>query len=108
MSSQKKKKENKNPHNASHLPFTGTKLNLVSEAHEASLFANARKNRLIVRNLPFKIDEQGLKNAFAVYGQVQEVSIPKRSDNPKKMLGFGFVQLTNAEDAKTALEVRLR
>merc|ERR1712142_1146048 len=84
--------------------FRGIKLNLFSEAHEASLFANARKNRLIVRNLPFKIDEQGLKNAFAAHGQVQEVSIPKRPDNPKRMLGFGFVQLTNAEEAQAALE----
>ena len=77
----------------------------MSEAHEASLFANARKNRLIVRNLPFKINEEGLKKAFGAYGEVQEVTIPKRADDPKKMLGFGFVQFASAEHATAALEV---
>jgi len=84
--------------------FRGTKLNLMSEAHEASLFAKARKNRLIIRNLPFKIDEEGLKKAFSAFGPVQEVSIPKRADNPKKMLGFGFVQFADGDHAAAALE----
>ena len=84
---------------------SGTKLNLMSEAHEASLFAKARKNRLIIRNLPFKIDEEGLKKAFSAFGPVQEVSIPKRADNPTKMLGFGFVQFADGDHAAAALEV---
>ena len=77
----------------------------MSEAQEASLFASARKNRLIVRNLPFKIDEAGLSAAFDKFGRLQEVSIPKRKDDPKKMLGFGFVQFVRGEDARAALEV---
>merc|ERR1719228_2347274 len=84
--------------------FRGVRLQLMSEAQAASLFANARKNRLIVRNLPFKIDEEGLKKAFGAFGDVQEVSIPKRKDDPKKMLGFGFVQFGNAEHAAAALK----
>merc|ERR1719233_1563675 len=84
--------------------FKGVKLQFVSEAEEASLFANARKNRLIVRNLPFKIDDAGLKAAFAAFGQVQEVSIPRRKDDPKKMLGFGFVQFQSGDQAAAALK----
>jgi len=84
--------------------FRGVKLQLTSEAQAASLFANARKNRLIVRNLPFKIDEEGLKKAFIDFGSVQEVSIPKRKDDPKKMLGFGFVQFASGDHAAAALK----
>merc|ERR1739838_672304 len=81
----------------------------MGEAQEASEFASARKNRLIVRNLPFKIDEAGLAAAFSKFGPLQEVSIPKRKDgfgfvDPKRMLGFGFVQFAGGEDAKAALE----
>ena len=71
------------------------------------MFANARKNRLIVRNLPFKIEEDGLKKAFGAFGSVQEVSIPRRKDDPKKMLGFGFVQFGSGDHAAAALKVSL-
>ncbi|KAK8784114.1 hypothetical protein V5799_009522 [Amblyomma americanum] len=60
-----------------------------------------RKPRLIVRNLSFKANEQTLRDCFAKYGNVVEVSIPKKGDG--KMRGFAFVQFDETKSAIKAI-----
>ncbi|XP_065290416.1 RNA-binding protein 28 isoform X1 [Dermacentor albipictus] len=60
-----------------------------------------RKPRLIVRNLSFKATEKTLRDCFSRYGNVVEVSIPKKSDG--KCRGFAFVQFDETKSAIKAI-----
>ncbi|KAH7968248.1 RNA-binding protein 28 [Rhipicephalus sanguineus] len=60
-----------------------------------------RKPRLIVRNLSFKATEKTLRDCFSKYGNVVEVTIPKKSDG--KMRGFAFVQFDETKSAIKAI-----
>ncbi|GAB6031242.1 RNA-binding protein 28 [Chamberlinius hualienensis] len=62
-----------------------------------------QETRLIVRNLPFKAEKDDILNMFSKFGNVVEVSIPKKSDGRK--LGFGFVQFENLHEAIEAINV---
>ncbi|XP_054845351.1 RNA-binding protein 28 isoform X2 [Eublepharis macularius] len=62
----------------------------------------SRKARLIIRNLSFKCSEEDLKAAFAPFGTIVEVSLPRKPDG--KMRGFAFVQFRNILEAGKALK----
>ncbi|XP_070610723.1 LOW QUALITY PROTEIN: RNA-binding protein 28 [Erythrolamprus reginae] len=64
--------------------------------------APPKKARLIVRNLSFKCSEEDLKSAFAPFGTVLEVSLPRKPDG--KLRGFAFVQFRNVLEAGKALK----
>lgn len=51
--------------------------------------AKLKKGRIIIRNIPFGIDEQQLSSEFAKYGEIHEVIIPKTDDGKQK--GFAFI-----------------
>ena len=59
--------------------------------------------KLFVGNLPFAINQDQLKEIFAVYGQIVSVNIvtDKFSGRSK---GFGFVEFENDGDAAKAIE----
>lgn len=59
--------------------------------------------KLYVGNLAFTTTEEEVKGLFEKVGAVQSVSIikDKYSDHSK---GFGFVEMTNDDDAKKAIE----
>ena len=61
-------------------------------------------NKLYVGNLPYSIDENGLKDAFAQAGTVEEAVIitDKFSGRSK---GFGFVTMSTEEEAAAAIEM---
>ena len=61
----------------------------------------AKKSRVIVRNLRFNINETKLRNAFSSYGQVTDVNIPKNEKGKK--LGFAFVQFVSRWEANKAI-----
>ncbi|EJD01037.1 uncharacterized protein FOMMEDRAFT_141777 [Fomitiporia mediterranea MF3/22] len=68
------------------------------------------KTTLFVANLPFSLDEEGLKNIFKDFN-VQSVSIPpkgfyknQRSNQRFRNKGFGFVVFADEENQKKALE----
>jgi len=52
---------------------------------------------LFVRNLPFSLDEDGLKSAFA---GAKEARLPRYGDG--KMKGFGYLEFASPEDATSA------
>ena len=51
--------------------------------------AKLKKGRIIVRNVPFGIDEQQLASEFGKFGDIHEVIIPRNEDGKQK--GFAFV-----------------
>lgn len=57
---------------------------------------------IYVGNLDFKITEDELRQAFAAYGQVDNVTILKDRDTGQPR-GFGFVEMANDEEAEKAI-----
>lgn len=59
--------------------------------------------RLYVGNLPYSTTEEGLKGLFAQHGTVENVAIVMDKFSGRSR-GFGFVEMTNDDEAKTAIE----
>ena len=57
---------------------------------------------IYVGNLDFKLTEDELRQAFAAYGQVDNVTILKDRDTGSPR-GFGFVEMSNDEEADKAI-----
>ena len=57
---------------------------------------------IFVGNLDFNTSEDELRNLFTTYGQVDRVSIMTDRDTGRSR-GFGFVEMTNAEDGDKAI-----
>jgi cold-inducible RNA-binding protein len=57
---------------------------------------------IFVGNLDFNTSEDELRNLFSAYGQVDRVSIMTDRDTGRSR-GFGFVEMTNAEDGEKAI-----
>lgn len=57
---------------------------------------------LFVGNLPFSSTEDALRTLFAQFGEVQQVKIMTDRDTGKPR-GFGFVEMTQDEDAAKAV-----
>ncbi|KAI9006137.1 hypothetical protein BC832DRAFT_531303 [Gaertneriomyces semiglobifer] len=62
----------------------------------------ARKARLIIRNMAWHCTQDDLRKAFGAYGSVVEAVIPLKDDG--KPRGFGFVQLSTLPEAQAAIE----
>src|SRR5262249_15984423 len=61
-----------------------------------------RMKNIYVGNLDFNITEDELRQAFAAYGQVDNVTILKDRDTGQPR-GFGFVEMANDEEAEKAI-----
>ncbi|KAJ3104804.1 RNA recognition motif-containing protein [Phlyctochytrium planicorne] len=84
--------------------FKGEKIKAILQKAEITVAdpeREARKIRLIIRNLSFNCDESHLRKAFEAHGTVKEVVIPLKPDGKKR--GFGFVQMSKLEEAETAM-----
>jgi len=57
--------------------------------------------KLYIGNLPFSVDEEGLKKLFAAYNPEEVTLIINKFSNRSK--GFGFVTIADEETAKKAL-----
>ncbi len=62
----------------------------------------ATMKNIYVGNLDFKVNEDELRQAFAAYGQVDKVTIVTDRDTGQPR-GFGFVEMTNDEEAEKAI-----
>jgi len=58
---------------------------------------------IYVGNLSFDTTEDEIKNEFEAFGEVTSVSIVKDKFSGRSR-GFGFVEMPNASEAKTAIE----
>jgi RNA recognition motif-containing protein len=61
-----------------------------------------RMKNIYVGNLDFKVTEDELRQAFAAYGQVENVTLLKDRDTGQPR-GFGFVEMANDEEADKAI-----
>lgn len=57
---------------------------------------------IFVGNLDFNTSEEELRHLFETYGQVDRVSIMTDRDTGRSR-GFGFVEMTNADDGEKAI-----
>ena len=57
---------------------------------------------IFVGNLDFNTSEDELRTMFETYGQVDRVSIMTDRDTGRSR-GFGFVEMTNAEEGEKAI-----
>lgn len=58
---------------------------------------------LLVRNLPLDLQETDLTDIFGEFGSIRDVHLP-RNFYTKALRGFGFVEFSDAADAKRAME----
>ena len=61
-----------------------------------------RLKNIFVGNLDFNTSEEELRQLFEVHGQVDRVSIMTDRDTGRSR-GFGFVEMTSAEDGEKAI-----
>jgi cold-inducible RNA-binding protein len=57
---------------------------------------------IFVGNLSFQTSEEELRQLFEAYGQVDRATIMTDRDTGRSR-GFGFVEMTNAEDGEKAI-----
>ena len=57
---------------------------------------------IFVGNLPFSVTEDALRTLFEQFGEVQQVKIMTDRDTGKSR-GFGFVEMTQDEEAAKAI-----
>ncbi len=62
-----------------------------------------QKNKLYVGNLSYSVDESQLKEVFASYGDINEVTLIKDRDTGRSK-GFAFITFEKNEAAEKALE----
>lgn len=62
-----------------------------------------QKNKLYVGNLSYSVDESQLKDLFASYGEINEVTLIKDRDTGRSK-GFAFITFATSEAAEKALE----
>lgn len=58
--------------------------------------------KLYIGNLAFSVTQDGLKEAFASFGDIEEVTLVTDRETGRSR-GFGFVTFTNDEDADKAM-----
>ena len=63
----------------------------------------AEKMNIYVGNLPYSIDRDELKAAFAAFGEVATARIVTDRETGKSK-GFGFVEMPNDDQARQAIE----
>jgi RNA recognition motif-containing protein len=64
---------------------------------------NNQMKNIFVSNLSFRINDDDLKQAFADYGAVNSAKVIKDNFSGRSR-GFGFVEMTNDEEAVKAIE----
>lgn len=62
------------------------------------------QNKLYVGGLSYDTTQDGLQNAFAAAGTVTSAAIIMDRDSGRSK-GFGFVEMSNDEEAKKAIEM---
>ncbi|XP_063993576.1 RNA-binding protein 28-like [Diachasmimorpha longicaudata] len=68
---------------------------------QCKLRKQQKRSRIIVRNLPFAVTEEDLKNYFSEYGNITEVKLLTKSDG--KRVGCGFLQFDHVQSAAKAI-----
>ena len=59
---------------------------------------------IYVGNLAYSLSEDELANEFAQYGEVVSTKIIVDRENNNRSKGFGFIEMSNDDEAKKAIE----
>ncbi|XP_050520882.1 RNA-binding protein 28 [Daktulosphaira vitifoliae] len=62
---------------------------------------NNRRGRLIIRNLPFTVNEEQIQEYFSKFGEINDIKLLRKSDG--KLIGCGFVQFVVKQNAAKAI-----
>lgn len=79
-------------------PETIEKLRLKKKESKQKL--KEKRARLVVHNLPFTSTEQNLREHFEKFGDVEDVTLLKKSDD--KLVGVAFIQFKTVQQAHKA------
>lgn len=60
-------------------------------------------NKLYVGNLSYSVRDDDLQQQFSAFGNVQSAKVMMERDTGRSK-GFGFVEMSNAEEAQAAIE----
>jgi RNA recognition motif-containing protein len=60
-------------------------------------------NRLYVGNLPYSFRDSDMEQAFSPFGTVANAKVMMDRDSGRSK-GFGFVEMSNSDEAKAAIE----
>lgn len=60
-----------------------------------------KSNQIYIKNLPYSVSWQQLRDVFEAYGEILRVDIPKDSNERSK--GFGFIMFKNDGEASKAI-----
>ena len=60
-------------------------------------------NKLYVGNLPYSVRDSDLEQAFGQFGAVTSAKVMMERDTGRSK-GFGFVEMSNAQEAQAAIE----
>ena len=60
-------------------------------------------NKLYVGNLPYSVRDGDLEQAFGQFGAVTSAKVMMERDTGRSK-GFGFVEMSNAQEAQAAIE----
>jgi len=63
---------------------------------------NAKKTKIIIKNLPFEATKKDVRALFSTYGQLRTVRLPRKFDNSAR--GFAFAEFVTAKEAENAME----
>jgi len=64
--------------------------------------SNINPNRLYLKNLPFEITDEELRNTFSTFGEISEILIPKNYQT-NKSLGYAYITYQTIESSILAL-----
>lgn len=59
---------------------------------------------IFVAKLPFSVTSDELKDLFETYGAVVSAKVIVDKNNNNRSKGYGFVEMSNAQEAKRAIE----
>ena len=62
---------------------------------------NAKKTKVVIKNLPFEASKKDVRALFGAYGQLRSVRLPKRFDNSTR--GFAFADFVSPKEAESAI-----
>jgi RNA recognition motif-containing protein len=60
-------------------------------------------NKIYVGNLPYSVNDDGLRHNFSEFGAVQSAKVMMDRDSGRSK-GFGFVEMTSSEEAEAAIK----
>jgi hypothetical protein len=83
-------------------PFTIVGLSFMGECRLCRRFPKM-SIKLYAGNLPFKSENDDLRNHFAQVGEVTDVHVLRNRNNGRAH-GFGFIDMATDEDARKAIE----